>query len=82
MIGAILPIPPKPERAMTERIYISGHLDIRMEARHQRQYIHAERLHERLKWWRSVNRRMSLIGGIILSLCIILIAVGAKQQWH
>ncbi|TFA97936.1 hypothetical protein CCMA1212_010331 [Trichoderma ghanense] len=82
MIGAVLPIPPKPERAMTERIYITGHLDIRMEARHQRQYIHAERLHERLKWWRSVNRRMSIIGGIILSLCIILIAVGAKQQWH
>ncbi|KAH0490296.1 hypothetical protein TgHK011_001773 [Trichoderma gracile] len=82
MIGAVLPIPPKPERAMTERIYITGHLDIRMEARHQRQYIHAERLHERLKWWRRVNRRMSIIGGIILSLCVILVAVGAKQQWH
>jgi hypothetical protein len=53
-----------------------------MEARHQRQYIHAERLHERLKWWRRVNRRMSIIGAVILSLCIILIAVGAKQQWH
>ncbi|ETR96997.1 hypothetical protein M419DRAFT_105077 [Trichoderma reesei RUT C-30] len=82
MLGAVLPIPPKPERAMTERIYITGHLDIRMEARHQRQYIHAERLHERLKWWRRVNRRMSIIGAVILSLCIILIAVGAKQQWH
>jgi hypothetical protein len=67
---------------MTERNYIEGHLDLRMEARYQMQYNNAERLHDRVKWWRSVNRRMSIIGAVIVGLCIVLIVVGVKQQWH
>lgn len=67
---------------MTERNFSTGHLDIRMEARHQMLCINAERLHERVKWWRSVNRRMSIIGAMIVCLCIVLIVVGVKQQWH
>ncbi|KAL7945712.1 hypothetical protein V8C42DRAFT_42966 [Trichoderma barbatum] len=82
IIAAVLPIPPKLEREMTERAYSTGHLDIRMEARHQRLYINAERLHERARWWRSVNRRMSIIGALILCLCVVLIVVGVTQQWH
>ncbi|KAK4085670.1 uncharacterized protein Triagg1_660 [Trichoderma aggressivum f. europaeum] len=79
--SAILPIPPKLEREMTEQAYSTGHLDIRMEARQQRLYINAERLHERARWWRSVNRRMSIIGALIICLCVVLIAVGVTQ-WH
>ncbi|KAH6603413.1 hypothetical protein Trco_008188 [Trichoderma cornu-damae] len=82
MIGAGLSVPPKPERDMTERDYSTGHLDLRIEARHQMQYINAERLHDRVKWWRSVNRRMSIIGAVIVSLAIVLVVVGVKQQWH
>ncbi|KAM0263396.1 hypothetical protein ACHAQJ_001252 [Trichoderma viride] len=82
MIGAVLSVPPRPERDMTERDYSTGHLDIRMEARQQMHYINAERLHDRVKWWRSVNRRMSIIGAVIVGLCIILVVVGVKQQWH
>ncbi|KAL7959107.1 hypothetical protein V8C34DRAFT_123621 [Trichoderma compactum] len=81
IIGAVLPIPPKLEREMTEQAYITGHLDIRMEARQQRLYINAERLHERARWWRSVNRRMSIIGALIICLCVVLIVVGVTQ-WH
>ncbi|UKZ79339.1 hypothetical protein TrVFT333_007090 [Trichoderma virens FT-333] len=82
IIGAILPIPPKLEREMTEQAFSTGHLDIRMEARQQRLYINAERLHERARWWRSVNRRMSIIGALIICLCVVLIVVGVTQQWH
>ncbi|PNP54739.1 hypothetical protein THARTR1_04944 [Trichoderma harzianum] len=79
--SAILPIPPKLEREMTEQAYSTGHLDIRMEARQQRVYINAERLHERARWWRSVNRRMSIIGALIICLCVVLIVVGVTH-WH
>ncbi|KAL7932006.1 hypothetical protein V8C35DRAFT_100701 [Trichoderma chlorosporum] len=82
IIGAILPIPPKVEREMSEHAYSTGHLDLRMEARQQRLYINAERLHERAKWWRNVNRRMSIIGALIICLCVVLIVVGVTQQWH
>ncbi|KAL6800530.1 hypothetical protein J3E68DRAFT_275186 [Trichoderma sp. SZMC 28012] len=81
IIGAILPIPPKLEREMTEQAFSTGHLDIRMEARNQRLYINAERLHERARWWRSVNRRMSIIGALIICLCVVLIVVGVTT-WH
>ncbi|KAM0473902.1 hypothetical protein ACHAPX_007950 [Trichoderma viride] len=82
MVGAVLPIPTRPERDMTERRFSDGNIDLRTEARTQMQYINAERLHDRVKWWRSVNRRMSIIGALILCLCIVLIVVGVKQQWH
>ncbi|RFU79197.1 hypothetical protein TARUN_3018 [Trichoderma arundinaceum] len=82
MIGAIMPVPPRLERDMTERNYSTGHLDLRMEARYQMQIINSERLHDRVKWWRSVNRRMSILGAIIVSLCIVLIVLGVRQRWH
>lgn len=82
MVGAVLPVPVRPERDMTERRFSDGNIDLRSEARTQMQYINAERLHDRVKWWRSVNRRMSIIGALILCLCIVLIVVGVKQQWH
>ncbi|KAK5997395.1 hypothetical protein PT974_02751 [Cladobotryum mycophilum] len=81
MIGAVLPLPTKPFLEMAERDHSTSHLDLRMESRHQMQDFNELRLRNRTKWWRGVNRRMSILGILLIGAYIALAVVGVHQQW-
>ena len=63
-----------------ERLQSTSHLDLRKEASLQVQTVQKARYHG-AKWWRALNRGMSIIGGLLIIAAISLTVVGVKQQW-
>ena len=75
MIGAILPLPPAAGLAADDwagaGIKEAGlaklaQIDVR---------------HENARWWRTLNRYMSLLGILIIGAVVALVIVGVKQGW-
>ncbi|KAH6715288.1 hypothetical protein BKA61DRAFT_574750 [Leptodontidium sp. MPI-SDFR-AT-0119] len=90
MIAAILPLPPRPIRNMSERDNSRSNLDSShdREAQHEtpndytRQFGPMdEARYESAKWWRRLNRYMSFVGVLILAAIAVLVVVGINQGW-
>ncbi|KAJ5033519.1 uncharacterized protein L3040_008634 [Drepanopeziza brunnea f. sp. 'multigermtubi'] len=85
MIAAFLPLPPNPELHMREQDNSTSNLD---EANatpnhYARQFGPMdERRYESAKWWRNLNRWMSVVGLLILATIVTLVVVGIKQDWE
>lgn len=76
MVAAFLPLPPKPQVEMVEN-HSTSHLDLQ----HQPVGTIDEIRYNSARWWRNLNRVMSIIGLLVLGAVIALIVVGLKQQW-
>ncbi len=82
MIAAVLPLPPNPKLDLMEmaddarsnfrpgRINASQHMLIIDETRY-----------ESARWWRNVNRIMSVVGLLIIGAIVALVVVGVRQGW-
>lgn len=79
MIAAFLPLPPKPQLEMAEH-HSTRHMDLRYESSHQLLTIDEVRYNS-ARWWRNLNRGMSVLGVLLIGAAIALIVVGVKQQW-
>ncbi|KAI9049471.1 hypothetical protein LZ554_006502 [Drepanopeziza brunnea f. sp. 'monogermtubi'] len=85
MIAAFLPLPPNPELNMREQDNSTSNLD---EANatpnhYARQFGPMdERRYESAKWWRNLNRWMSVLGLLIMATIVTLVVVGIKQDWE
>lgn len=80
MIAAFLPLPPIHQLDMVERLQSTSHLDLHLEASRQAHGIQEARYNS-AKWWRNLNRVMSIIGLLLIGAAIALIVVGVRQKW-
>ncbi|KAL0931602.1 serine-rich protein [Colletotrichum truncatum] len=80
MIAAFLPLPPDPHAEMEERDHRSSLLD---EERDLPRRVAAidETLFQSARWWRALNRYMSVIGLLVVGAIAALVIVGVKQGW-
>ncbi|KAK0375015.1 hypothetical protein CLIM01_07619 [Colletotrichum limetticola] len=80
MIAAFLPLPPDPQAEMAERDPRSSLLD---EERDLPRRVAAvdETLFQSARWWRALNRYMSVIGLLVVGAIAALVVVGVKQGW-
>lgn len=79
MIAAFLPLPPKPHIDVLEH-HNNSHLDPRYEASRIMLTLDEVRYNS-ARWWRNLNRGMSVFGLLLISAAIALIVVGVRQQW-
>lgn len=75
MVAALLPLPPNPQRQMSER-EVNGHSTFRYH-----QQLVEEMRYESARWWRNLNRLMSVVGLLIIGAVIALAVVGVRQGW-
>ncbi|KAK1979482.1 hypothetical protein LZ30DRAFT_175707 [Colletotrichum cereale] len=80
MIAAFLPLPPDPQAEMAERDHRSSLLN---EERDLPRRVIAidETLFQSARWWRTLNRYMSVIGLLVVGAIAALVVVGVKQGW-
>ncbi len=82
MIAALLPLPPDPKTEMLERgdmsqtNFESGRINFA-----QRTQIIDQSRYESARWWRNVNRIMSIVGLLVIGAIVALVVVGFKQGW-
>ncbi|KAF3810649.1 hypothetical protein GCG54_00006557 [Colletotrichum gloeosporioides] len=80
MIAAFLPLPPDPHAEMEERDHRSSLLDEEGDLPRRIAAID-ETLFQSARWWRALNRYMSVIGLLVVGAIVALVVVGVKQGW-
>ncbi|TDZ25026.1 hypothetical protein Cob_v002102 [Colletotrichum orbiculare MAFF 240422] len=80
MVAAFLPLPPDPHSEMEECHHQSSRLG---EDKNLPQRVAAidETLFQSARWWRALNRYMSVIGLVVVGAIAALVVVGVKQGW-
>lgn len=84
MVASFLPLPPKPALEMFERDSSATGLGIaaqQAENLDQRVAPIDDTRYQSARWWRNLNRIMSVIGLLILGTIITLVVVGTQQGW-
>ncbi|KAK4157881.1 hypothetical protein C8A00DRAFT_11245 [Chaetomidium leptoderma] len=81
MVAAFLPLPPNPKPHMFEvdngkSLYSSTHPAFRYQ-----QYVVDESRYESARWWRNLNRVMSIVGLLIIGAVVALAVIGVRQGW-
>ncbi|GKT43788.1 uncharacterized protein ColSpa_03969 [Colletotrichum spaethianum] len=80
MIAAFLPLPPDPQAEMAERDHRSSLLGEEHDLP-RRVVAIDETLFQSARWWRALNRYMSVIGLLVVGAVAALVVVGVKQGW-
>lgn len=81
MVAAVLPLPANPEAYSLEagdypNQYGSTHPAFRYE-----KYVFDETKYESARWWRNLNRVMSVIGLLIIGAVVALAIIGVREGW-
>lgn len=79
MLAAFLPLPPKSPLDMVE-YHTTSHLDLNHDPSRVVLTLDEVRYNS-ARWWRNLNRGMSIFGLILIGAAIALIVLGVKQQW-
>ncbi|PFH56300.1 hypothetical protein XA68_16757 [Ophiocordyceps unilateralis] len=81
VIAAFLPLPPMPKPKMMQEHLSTSQIEAQLEAdltlgmSDIRFYSHA-------RWWRTLNRAMSVVGIFVIGAIIALIVTGVRQRWR
>ncbi|KAJ9165453.1 Serine-rich protein [Coniochaeta hoffmannii] len=79
MIAALLPLPTNPKYQMEEQNRNSGRFG---HVNYEHQFrVFDETRYESAKWWRNLNRIMSVVGLLIIGAIVALAVVGVRQGW-
>lgn len=83
MIGAILPLPKPSPLAMVERDSSYSDLGVRTNSHEYDRHIESvdELRYQNAKWWRMLNRCMSVIGLLIIGAVIGLVIAALREGW-
>ncbi|TAQ85625.1 hypothetical protein B7494_g6026 [Chlorociboria aeruginascens] len=84
MIAAFLPLPPNPMFDMRERDQSSSNLDSSNDIYNDfaRQFgTMDDARYESARWWRRLNRWMSLVGISIIAAVVVLVVISIEQSW-
>lgn len=79
MIAALLPLPANPVHQMEEQGRGSGSFGY-VHYTHQ-VHVLDETRYESARWWRNLNRVMSMVGLLVIGAVIALVIVGVRQGW-
>jgi hypothetical protein len=74
MIGAFLPLPPDPQSEKLPEASTAHPLRTRVLATDESQYQGA-------RWWRQLNRYMSVVGLLVIAAVVTLTILGVRQRW-
>jgi hypothetical protein len=80
MVAAVLPLPANPQLKNFEEGQSTSHVELELESSLPTQRV-LEIRYRRIQWWRSINRRMSIVGFLVIGAVIALSVVGTRQQW-
>lgn len=80
MLASFLPLPPEVPADMKEKTQSTSHLDLEQGGGHPAEKQKGTNCYHRAKWWRNLNRYMSIIGVLLVGAAIALIITGT-QQW-
>jgi hypothetical protein len=75
MAAGMLPLPTHPKLDMVER-GDTNQPEFRYPAR-----VIDETRYESARWWRNLNRAMSIVGLLIIGAIVALVVVGFQQGW-
>ncbi|KAK2604560.1 hypothetical protein N8I77_007478 [Diaporthe amygdali] len=83
MIGAVLPLPKPSPLAMLERYSSISDFGVRSREHEFERHIENvdELRYENAKWWRTLNRFMSVVGLLIIGAVVGLAVAAVKQGW-
>lgn len=83
MIGAVLPLPKPSPLAMIERDVSFSDLGARTHSHEYERHIESEDelRYQNARWWRLLNRCMSVIGLLIIGAVIGLVIASVRQGW-
>lgn len=79
MVAAFLPLPPRAQAEMAEDANI-GHSSLGHDPSRVMLTLDEVRYNS-ARWWRNLNRGMSVVGLILIGAAVALIIVGVQQQW-
>ncbi|KAG9239399.1 hypothetical protein BJ875DRAFT_436619 [Amylocarpus encephaloides] len=87
MVAAFLPLPLNPVREMRERDAEDHTSQLDSEDHVANSYNRRfgpvdEKRYENARWWRNLNRWMSLVGLLIIAAIVILVVVSIKEGWR
>jgi hypothetical protein len=80
MVAAFLPIPPNPTLDKSEADGGESRFESTHPALRYQQHMDETR-YESARWWRNLNRGMSIVGLLIIGAVIALAVVGVRQGW-
>lgn len=83
MIGALLPLPKPSPLAMVQRDSSYSDLGVRTNSHEYERHIESvdELRYENARWWRMLNRVMSVVGLLIIATVVVLLVLALKQGW-
>ena len=79
-MAAFVPLPCPPDLEGTEHDPSTSNLDLRQKSSYHAPSVN-ETVYSSARWWRNVNRIMSIVGLLVLGAVIALIVVGVRQRW-
>ncbi|PHH59650.1 hypothetical protein CDD81_2773 [Ophiocordyceps australis] len=82
MVASLLPLPPRPPRdELIQEHCNTSQFHLRLEANHlASDDLLLARRYSRARWWRSLNRAMSILGVFVIGAAVALIIFGVKQK--
>ena len=81
IIAACLPVPSNPKPDMEKGDGAASQHDTHASAAHRRSAMAEAPHHEGARWWRRLNRYMSVVGLLVIGAVIALVVVGVRQRW-
>lgn len=81
MIAALLPLPPMSKPELAEQLQSTSNVDLQQQM--PPQYMHAidQIRYNSARWWRNLNRIMSVVGLLIIGAIIALAVLGVQQRF-
>lgn len=83
MIGAVLPLPKPSPLAMVQRDSSYSDLAVRQQSHEYERHIESvdELRYENARWWRMLNRIMSVVGLLIIAAVVTLVVLALRDGW-
>ncbi|KAG5929757.1 hypothetical protein E4U42_004684 [Claviceps africana] len=81
MAASFLPLPSRHGVEFGEKARSTSHLDLEQGTHPQRQIAMRAACHDRERWWRTLNRYMSVVGVFVIGAVLALSITGNQQQW-
>lgn len=81
MVAAFLPLPPNPELESSQAEKGKSKYSSPQPASHKQKRDLDEKRFQSARWWRNLNRVMSIVGLLIIGAVIALAVVGVRQGW-
>ncbi|KAG6002150.1 hypothetical protein E4U21_003425 [Claviceps maximensis] len=81
MAASFLPLPSRHDLEFGEKVHSTSHLDLEQGTNVLKEIGVRAHRHDREKWWRTLNRYMSIVGVFVIGAVLALTITGIQQQW-